>query len=270
MTFPVSPRVIYQKNPLEVVICQLRFPPILRIDADSPVGYQERVRQQYPLLNERPAVDLGLALPAELKLPPEVAKILGAELGSALRGSNTVYDFASADEIWKITLSRDFLAVTTGHYEKWEDFRARLKFALQALLEEFAPAFFTRIGLRYRDVIKRSDLGLAGRAWVDLLQPHIAAELSSPSVAGAVIRAVREVTINLERGLGQVRIRHGLIQGRDPADAPYIIDADFFTDQRTETGDALERLDYFNSQAGRLFRWCIRDLVHEAMGPRPL
>ena len=264
MTFPGSPRVIYEKNPLETVVSQLRFPPILRIAAETTV-YQERVRERYPLLQERPGFDLGM-----MGLPPEVAKVVSAELPLALRGGHAVFDFATADEVWKISLSQDFLALTTVRYVRWEEFRAHLQFALQALLEEYSPAFFTRIGLRYRDVIRRPVLGLQGCAWTELLQPHIAAELSSPAVADAVVRAVHDVTINLEKGLGQVRIQHGLGEASDAADVSYLIDADFFTEERTETSHALERLDYFNSQAARLFRWCIRDRVHEAMGPRPI
>jgi len=265
MTFPHSPRIIYERNPLETVISQLRFPPILRIGAEIPAGYQERVRQQYPLLVERPGFDLGM-----MGLPAEVAKIITGELPLSLRGSHTVFDFAAPDEVWKISLGQDFLALTTVRYVRWEEFRERLQFALEALLQEYAPAFFTRIGLRYRNVIRRVILGLQEEAWGELLQPHIAAELSSPDIANAVARAAHNVTIKLENKLGQVRIQHGLEEAQDQTDAPYVIDADFFTDERTEVNHALDRLEYFNSQAARLFRWCIRDRVHEAMGPHPL
>src|SRR5256885_3722562 len=56
--FPDSPRVIYGKAPLTAVICQLRFPPILRIESTVPADFQERVRTQFPLL-DRP-VQIGL------------------------------------------------------------------------------------------------------------------------------------------------------------------------------------------------------------------
>lgn len=268
MTFPISPRVVYRKNPLESVVCQLRFPTILRIDAETPAAFQERVRAQYPHLQERPAFDLGSALPPGLGLPPEVANIINAEISSGLR--NMSYDFATADELWKITLHRDFLALTTTRYVRWEDFRAHLQFAVQALIEEYSPAFYTRIGLRYKDVIVRAALGLQGRPWSDVLQPHIAAELFSPDVAAAVVNAVHQVTINLEQGPGQVQIRHGLGAATNQDDVPYVIDSDFFTVQRTETSDAFDRLDYFNSQAGRLFRWCIQERLHDALGPEPV
>jgi hypothetical protein len=38
------PRVIYKRNPIIGVVCELRFPPILRIAAEPPVAFQEWIR----------------------------------------------------------------------------------------------------------------------------------------------------------------------------------------------------------------------------------
>lgn len=51
-TFPETPRVIYAKNPLFEVICQLRFPAILKIDSEIPAGFQEKLRASFPLFRE--------------------------------------------------------------------------------------------------------------------------------------------------------------------------------------------------------------------------
>jgi hypothetical protein len=52
--FPDSARVIYGKAPLTGVVCQLRFPPILRIESAPPADFQDRIREQFPLLERRP------------------------------------------------------------------------------------------------------------------------------------------------------------------------------------------------------------------------
>ena len=52
MVFPNFERVVYKKNPLEEVICQLRFPPILRIDSGNAADFQDVIRQDYPLYSE--------------------------------------------------------------------------------------------------------------------------------------------------------------------------------------------------------------------------
>ena len=49
MKFPESPRVRYSRNPLLEVICQLRFPKILSIETEVPVGFQEDIRSEYPV-----------------------------------------------------------------------------------------------------------------------------------------------------------------------------------------------------------------------------
>jgi uncharacterized protein (TIGR04255 family) len=259
MPFPESPRVIYDRNPLEEVICQLKFPTILRIESEPPAAFQEALRREYPLLNENPA-----AVP---DLPPGLSKIVAAELGG-LVGART-YQFASADNLWRVTLRRDFVALSTRAYRRWEEFRARMQAASSALVSQYEPAFFARVGLRYRDVIKPSALGLSQVVWSDLLQPHILGELSSRDVGPSIRHAARDVLVALGGADRQVRIRHGLGLTNGGRELCYVIDSDFYCEGRTEVRDVYEILDFFNRQAGRLFRWCITPRLHELLGPQP-
>ena len=41
-------RVIYKNNPLERVLIQLKFPPILLIDSQEPAEFQEKIRSSFP------------------------------------------------------------------------------------------------------------------------------------------------------------------------------------------------------------------------------
>ena len=260
MTFPETPRVIYQRNPLVLVVCQLRFPPVLRIESELPARFQERIRGDYPLFRER--------RDPTIPVPPEVAKILGEDLLSMMGSiGNRHYEFSSTDDTWKASLTRDFVALATKKYEMWQAFRTRLSSVTDVLLEEYAPAFYTRIGLRYRDVIKKDEWGLEGTSWAELLKPHIAGELSSPGIASVIERVANDITIRLD--VGYVRLKHGFgKKGEIIEPNVYIIDADFFVEEKTEVADALGRLDYFNREAGRLFRWAIQDRLHSAMAPR--
>ena len=262
MPFPESPRVIYEKNPLEEVICQLRFPPILRIDTEIPAAYQDKLRTAYPVFRERQASG------PNLDLPPEFANILAGSF--PMQKGKSAYEFLSADEFWKVSLTREFLALSTRRYERWEQFKEHLVLPLKILETQYSPAFYTRIGLRYRDVIRRSDIGLKDVEWSQLLSPHIAAELASRDVAGFIEHADRQVVIRLQNGDSQVRIRHGLVRTEETSEICYVVDSDFFIDGRKETKHAIEILAYFNRQSGRLFRWCIADRLHEAMAPRAI
>lgn len=260
MPLPQSPRVVYQTNPLEEVICQLTFPPVLRIDTEPPAAFQEQIRNQYPLFQDNPPSLINL-----LELPPDLAKLIGTQIPAL--GPNKLYQFSSADEVWKIGLTRDFLSLSTRSYTRWENFKLRMQPIFNALVEQYAPAFFLRIGLRYRDVIRRSGLRLIEVEWSELLQPHLLGELSSAEVRPDVKHAAREVVISLQDEGTQVRVRHGLARTGANGETCYVIDADFFKNQRTEVEHAFNILDSFNRQAGRLFRWYITDRLHEALGP---
>jgi uncharacterized protein (TIGR04255 family) len=262
MAFPDAERVIYENNPLEEVICQLRFPPVLKIDTEPPVEFQERIRSDYPFYKSRPAVKLPAGLPTEL------AALLAKDL--PLGAGQTAHEFGSQDERWTLSLTRDFIALTCRSYDRWENFKAHLDRPLDALRKLYSPAFFTRIGLRYRDVIRRSVLGLEQLSWAELLQPGVAGALASPEIAADVEHSAQELVIRLPDGRSHVRVHHGLAVDDGSEEQCYVIDADFFDDQQSELPHAFERLDSLNRQARRFFRWCIKDRLHQAMRPQPL
>lgn len=259
--FPETPRVIYQRNPLVEVICQLRFPSILRIATEAPASFQESIRSRYPFFREERSVNL---VPG---VPEEIAKVIQSEAQqttAALR-----YSFTSEDEKWQAHLTRDFLALTTTDYSRWEDFEGHLTELIKAVLDNYSPGFYTRIGLRYRDVVRPLELGLADWEWKDLLKPEIAGELGSSLVCNAVEVAKRELVLRLPGG-GQLKVRHGLVtpNGETVTDPQFLIDADFFINSRTETNDAFGHLKRFNREAGNFFRWCIQEKLHDALRPQ--
>ena len=105
MAFPDAPRVIYGVNPLDEVVCQVRFPPILRIDAEPPAAFQELVRRDLPFYAVEPSQKINLTVP---KTPTGgYPNALSANL---LAGTGK-HGFASADRTWKLSLSRDSLVI---------------------------------------------------------------------------------------------------------------------------------------------------------------
>ena len=262
MPFPDSPRVIYQKNPLAEVICQISFPAILKIDSELPAKYQEFLRDEYPIFAEAQSSNV------KLNLVPEVAQLMG--LPPSLRGGKSIYEFISQDSLWKVTLTRESFAIQTRAYEKWEDFKAHLNIPLKALRQVYAPTFITRIGLRYQDIIKRSELELEGAEWGDLLKPQIAAELSSPDIANEIIGCMNQIKLSLGDDGSFITLNHGLeTTDKSGDEVCYLIDSDFFTEQKTEVQNVIQKLDEFNRHSGRLFRWCIADKLHNALLPVP-
>ena len=50
LCFPSSEDVRLKNAPLAEVICQVRFPPVLRIGSEQPADFQERIRGRFPQL----------------------------------------------------------------------------------------------------------------------------------------------------------------------------------------------------------------------------
>lgn len=259
MLFPNVPRVIYQLNPLQEVICQLRFPAILKIDTELPASFQEQIRAEYPFYEAKSP----LRLPAGF--PPNLTQMIVADLPL---GGLKSHDFTSKDRDWSLNLTREFLALTCRSYERWENFRERLKEACDALDKYYNPVLFTRIGLRYRDVIRRSRLQLVETPWSELLQSWISGVLGSPEMADHVKNMASSFLMDLPEERGRIQVSSGLAVDGQSNEIVFVIDADFYTEQHTEPSDVFNRLNLLNRYARNFFRWCITSRLHEAMRPR--
>lgn len=252
--FPASERIVFANNPLAEVICQLRFPTILGIATEPPAAFQETVRAAYPVYRR----DDGSVV------PPAVAQIIGQVAMPTLPEAVTHW-FDSADGNRSISLGPQFVAVTERAYTEWRDLREGIELATGALAATYSPAFFERVGLRYQDVIERTTLGLEQFSWSALLIEPLAGLLGSPADVSEGIeqaRSVARLTLDEPEG-AQVLLQTAL-------DGPqrFVIDADFFVEQRKDGDAASSALDTFNVEAGRLFRWAIKQPLRDALGRR--
>jgi uncharacterized protein (TIGR04255 family) len=260
MAFPEVERVIYGKNPLEKVICQLRFPPILKIEAAPPTEFQEKIRDRYPHYS----VKNTAALPVEV--PGDLGKLITLNFPA----SGTAHEFESRDRKWKVSLTKAFIALSCDSYTRWEDFKEHFHGSLTALEELYKPSFYERIGLRYRDVVRRSTLSINDVPWSELLQSWIIGVAGRHEVGVDVQEIAGVFLVRLPNDVGTVRVRHGIALDQESKERCYLIDADFFDESQTELSHALDKLDSLNRQSRYLFRWCITETLHRAMDPRPV
>jgi len=263
MPFPERKRVVYKKNPLDRVICQLRFPAILRIETEIPAEFQERIRRDFPNFIEKSEfqVEMPMGTPGQstLEFPIQLSP-----------KPNKNYQFSSENESWVFNLTRSFVALTSSNYTRWEQFKVKLSNPLKAFLEIYSPEYFPRIGLRYIDIIKRSKLGLDDVSWNELLQPYVLGMLSTDNVGKNIASYECKNEIKLEDETSVVRIITSLIQETETGEVCFLIDSDFFTTAKTTIDDAINKLDYFNTRGSRLIQWCITERLHNAMEPETL
>jgi uncharacterized protein (TIGR04255 family) len=197
-------------------------------------------------------------------MPSDIAHILGSQIGLIS------YQFLTEDRSSAVALSRESISLTTSKYERWEAFQDDLRGPLTALLDLYRPSFFVRVGLRYIDVIDREGLGLGELRWSELLNPPLLGELGLPLFEDHLEAVNREIRLRLPDASGSVQLRHGLAAVRGANKLGYVIDFDFFTSERTEAGNAEPILTRFNRHAGNAFRWCITDVLRNALRPIPL
>ncbi len=256
LPFPDSKRVIFNKNPLAEVICQLRFPPVLEIVSKDPADFQNDIRGEYPLYVREEAAGL----------PKEVADLLG-RLPIPRAVDEVTHKFSTEDGGRTISLTREFVAVTEKAYRHWEGFRHEVDQAKVALEKWYKPAFYSRLGLRYRDVIRRSDMGIEDEPWESLVKPAVIGLLGEPGIRDKIRNANCVTLVDLSDHIpgGVARIQNGLAS--QDGEEVYVVDVDFFTEERSPSDGVVGVLDGFNRLAGNLFRWAITPKLHAALDP---
>lgn len=261
MPFPEVKRVIYKQNPLDRVICQLRFPPILKIDAEIPAEFQDMIRADFPNYSEKtdlPEPSLRIKGQISVELPPQILQSMNVKN----------YEFSSEDEQWQINLTRSFISLSTQAYERWETFKEKLEIPLNALNQIYSPGQFSRTGLRYINLIQRSRLGLDNVRWKELLQPYILGILSSEEISKFVQNFESSYHIALSDEESSVRMVTQLVEETDKGEICYLIDSDFFTSKKMSINDAKNKLEFFNKRASRLIQWCLSEHLHKTMEPQ--
>jgi len=258
MPFPPAERVIYTQNPIELVTCRLDFPPILKIDSDVPHMFQELIRAEFPIYDEIHNATMSLDISAPLLGIP-ISQLSG--LGAA---KNHV--FTSEDDNWKVELSRSSVALVTRDYGRWEIFEAKLCKLLQGLSDIYKPSYYTRVGLRYIDLFKRSKLGLSAFEWKDLIEEPFCGILASDiSKHAKMVDTIFDIHLNDSIGTATIATKTRNDASNEEC---FTLDIDFWDAPRVETDEAIAKLRLFNKHSTNLMQFAIKSKLHDAMEPK--
>ncbi len=251
-------RCRYLKPQLIEVLCQLRFPTILKIENQSPFEFQELIRKDYPnysVKEEHP--------PAQPNAP---------------KGTVKNHQFISLDGGWKVNLTRSFVSLSTHRYSTWEDFAKRLDRILAHVIGVYQPACFNRIGLRYINAFNRERLDLEGTPWRELIQPGYLGLMADEDVPESAF-GKNEQNVNMALPGGarcNIKCGHGTLhkvnnKTRETVDEPvYMLDIDVYMDGNIEMSHVAPGLNIVHTHADSIFRGAITDDLHEAMEPRAI
>lgn len=242
--FSREQRCIYENNQLAEVICQLRFPEILAISANSPVEFQEAIRAVFPRYSSH------------------------KETGSP---NSVNHQFISQDGIWKVNLTGKFISLACNRYTRWEDFAAQLDLPLAAFIRIYQPAYFERVGLRYLNFISRRKLDLEGVPFADLFSPCYLGVLSDIEVAeNATTRCSVDTELAIRHGCRvKIHAGPGMVKrnGENDPEIKFIFDQDLYMPGNVPVNMSAGALETLHTQAFPIFRDAITDMLHAAMEP---
>jgi uncharacterized protein (TIGR04255 family) len=258
MHFKQSDRVEYKNNLLFEVVFQARFPEILKISREDPAVFQEIIRKDgYPELGSNIS-DLPHDIPDDLK--------------RLISGSKEFF-FLSEEKDWQVSLTKNFIALTCiGNYSNYTDFKDRLKKVLTIFNDVYEPSYFSRIGLRYRNIVNDTMLSLKDNSVRNYIPEYIFPELKDD--INVDVKALQK-TVQLDDEDIKVNVVHALVMasgkfGREQINSKesYIIDIDCFCESKIKgVENVLAKCDEFKRNEWNIFQWSITEDLREAMGP---
>ncbi len=247
LNFPDKPEIQLEHPPIAEVICQVKFPAILRIAKADPVDFQERVRDRFPNYE----IDQGVFINAPAPGIEGMSPVL----------QSRVHRFNTDQPTISITLAPDFYAVSTRDYRHWEAFFAAVGFVHKAVFEVYRPSHILRIGLRYINRLTTANTACNTLEDIyDLLQPELTTQLRSAAFASPEEFATRTAVSD-----GSTRFTLSTAVLHEPSASPktrepvFILDFDCYEEGRLQYGDLDARLVDFHGIIYRAFRWCVRD-----------
>lgn len=257
--FSKESRCIYQNNQLAEVICQLRFPEILTIQANLPVEFQEAIRDEFPIYSSR-----------KENPAPKLAGVLG-NMQLQKQDPVTNYQFASADGIWRVNLTSKFISLSCTRYTRWEDFAWKLDKPLVSFIKTYKPAFFERVGLRYVNFFSRKELGLEGTPFSDMIQPCYLGILAEEDVLeSSSIRNSVDAELTIRGGCkAKIHAGPGLVRknGKPDSEVKFVFDQDLYMPGNIPVNVSAGAMQILHAQADSIFRGAITPLTHRAMNP---
>lgn len=260
--FSQENRCLYRANQLGEVICQLRFPEILTIAANPPVAFQEAIRDEFPqycATKDTPAPRIT-GTPGNMVLENQPSTIN--------------YQFVSADGVWKVNLTSNFISLACSRYTRWEDFAKKLDKPLVALIKTYKPAYFERVGLRYLNFISRKALSLQDTPFSELINPIYLGPLADEQINEV---GSSRCSIDAELAIrGGCRLKlhagPGMVKRNNQPDeeVKFIFDQDLFMPGKVPVNMSVGALQTLHDQAFCIFRDAITDTLHDAMEPETI
>lgn len=250
------PRIQFARNPLKVVIVQMRFPSELALaEPASHTRIQNALRERYPLAQLIEQVNIQFAIGPQPPVPAvQQARPAGVR-------------FTTEDGAQAVTIGPDAVSLQSTAYHDWPEFEGCFEELLEVVLSEVRPQRIDRLGLRFIDELSHPEARTLAD-WSRLLDPSLLGAAATERFADLTTRATEQIV--LEEGEDAAVITHAYMQNPPESSPPstYVIDVDGFS-ARPFSVDGAEihaRLERYHDAAWNLFRETVREPMIEWLG----
>ncbi|MBN1313814.1 MAG: TIGR04255 family protein [Anaerolineales bacterium] len=242
INFPIKPEIRLQNPPLSEVVCQVRFPALLRILNEMPVDFQDHIRSRFPELGIEHNISVRLPKSDSIEKP-------------ATEGGEKIYRFSTDDKTSAASLAVNFFALSTNRYQHWDVFINDLDFVYSAVQNVYQPAYATRIGLRFINqfTMENSQVDSVYQL-LNLFHPDLTVLLNS-EVWHIPNEALSQIFLTDENAKLMLRSGYGIEKERPF----FLLDLDYFEEGKIQLYGLRERVEQYHQMIYNAFRWCILD-----------
>lgn len=240
LELPRASRTKFVRNTIKQAFCELRFPTLPDLDKEPPKQFVMAIRRLFPHYERGVGLTIGVT-DRGVEQVPEAS-----------------HQFLSQNRLWTAWLRNSSLGVETRGYADFHSFSGRVEQVLNAAKPCLDTDFFTRVGLRYVNVLPaaRGDI----RGWVnDALLGPLGLDMFQGS-----IRHLSETRGRTSEG--DYSFRFGLVQVEGELEPKYVLDADFSA-EAVEWGKTLALIERLNRLNFDMYAWAIGDRTREFLGP---
>ncbi len=220
----------FERNFIRQVVCELRFPTNFDLDGvRPPLEFAKALRKEYPNYEARNEVNMGLGGVAKANL----------------------HAFSSKGMRWTVTIRASVISIETTQYSSYRDFQDRIASVVHAARKVIDSDFFTRIGLRYINVVPYDSDEIK-----DWINPDLVGPLGD-GVYGSVQEYSQRVIGSIEGG-GNYLFQHGVGMPDGVNARGYALDLDF-SENDVSVEDAVSVAEKLHRYQFSMFMWALGD-----------
>jgi uncharacterized protein (TIGR04255 family) len=243
--FPEVERIELKAPPLELVICQLRFPTILALAANQPPDeFQRRIRATYPIARWQQRTNLEVSAEAAARV-----------------AVSPFWSFEDRESRWTVSLGHNFISLESKNYRRFDDFIARFLEVFDIAKSLYPIELRERLGLRYVDRIARAKQPTLPFDWPTRVQREI---IPLRTMRGESEPQLGNIEVRFSFGDHFLTLRSAYVDTgfSGATESELILDFDCYTEQRGNLDGIDTLLREFRAISYRAFRWAIEDLIN--------